>query len=145
MNQVSSRSHYGSKVPAVPITVFKIQTRSLTELFSRLFYFLNYNIIIVQDWNKRSCPCCVAPRSSPKYSCGKTKPLYPIRVASCVSKILYLIHICELSKSYQMYMYSPRYRDNHVELFYFTFTDNVRLLDIYKTIARNYEIIGHSK
>jgi hypothetical protein len=32
-----------------------------------------------------------------------------------------------------------------LQLFYFTFTDNVRLLDIYKTIARNYEIIGHSK
>jgi len=44
-----------------------------------------------------------------------------------------------------MYMYSPRNRDNHVQLFYFTFTDNVRLLDIYKTIARNYEIIGRSK
>ena len=34
-----------------------------------------------------------APRPSPEYSCGKRNPLYPIRAASFVSIVLYLILI----------------------------------------------------
>jgi hypothetical protein len=33
------------------------------------------------------------PRPSPEYSFGKINPLFPIRAASFVSMILYLIHV----------------------------------------------------
>ena len=44
-------------------------------------------------------PWCYAPRPSPEYSCGKRNLLYPIRAASFVSIVLYLILVIQLFNS----------------------------------------------
>ena len=46
---------------------------------------------------------------SPEYSCGKKTPLYPIRAASFVSIVLYLIHVIGV---YVLYMFAVSLHDD---------------------------------
>ena len=46
------------------------------------------------------------PRPSPEYSCGKRNPLYPIRAASFVSIVLYIILIIKSGQT-RMTPYPP--------------------------------------
>ena len=70
-----------------------------------LFYFIHYNIIIVQviftTIDTKAVPCIVYNRIPfpHEYSCGKRSPLYPIWSASFVSIVVYLTRIaCLLAK-----------------------------------------------
>jgi hypothetical protein len=59
-----------------------------SELFDDSGIWYNIFLAIVLRWR----PLYYAHWPSPRYSCGKRNPLYPIQAISSVSMVLYLIH-----------------------------------------------------